>query len=91
MYSAPAGMPLQGKRLLHSAKAHCVALFLKKRSIGLLCSQHFCDTLLQDIDHMNNRFQTLTLDSQRFPVRQMRALVDKMNAAGQQWVPIHVS
>jgi hypothetical protein len=45
---------------------------------------------LQDIDHMNNRFQTLTLDSLRFPVAKMRALVDKMNAAGQQWVPIHV-
>jgi hypothetical protein len=48
-------------------------------------------TCLQDIDHMNNRFQTLTLDTQRFPVQKMRALVDKMNAAGQHWVPIHVS
>uniref|UniRef100_A0A383WFG9 Maltase n=1 Tax=Tetradesmus obliquus TaxID=3088 RepID=A0A383WFG9_TETOB len=42
-----------------------------------------------DIDHMSNRFQTLTLDSHRFPLPKMRALVDKMNAAGQQWVPIH--
>lgn len=39
---------------------------------------------------MSNRFQTLTLDSHRFPLTKMRALVDKMNAAGQQWVPIHV-
>lgn len=39
---------------------------------------------------MNNRFQTLTLDTKRFPVPKMRALVDKMNAAGQQWVPVHV-
>jgi hypothetical protein len=46
---------------------------------------------LQDIDHMNNRFQTLTLDPNRFPAAKMRKLVDKMNAAGQQWVPIHVS
>ncbi|KAF6253912.1 glycosyl hydrolases family 31-domain-containing protein [Scenedesmus sp. NREL 46B-D3] len=47
------------------------------------------EAVWSDIDYMNNRFQTLTLDTKRFPVPKMRALVDKMNAAGQQWVPVH--
>ncbi|KAF8062771.1 Alpha-glucosidase [Scenedesmus sp. PABB004] len=42
-----------------------------------------------DIDYMNSRFQTLTLDPVRFPRDRMAAFAGRLHTAGQKWVPIH--
>ncbi|KAF8062770.1 Alpha-glucosidase [Scenedesmus sp. PABB004] len=42
-----------------------------------------------DIEYMNSRFQTLTLDPVRFPRDRMAAFAGRLHAAGQKWVPIH--